>query len=75
MATITPNELLSLWTREKITIDMAIGHILQNLVDMQRAYDARNITMYNLRADVDSLIAHTGMKPNPKGNNKPPQKG
>jgi hypothetical protein len=75
MATVTPNELLRLWTREKITIDMAIGHILQNLVDMQRAYDARNLTLYHLRADVDSLIAHTGMKPDPKGKKKPPQKG
>jgi len=75
MGTITPTELLKQWELEKITVEMAIGHILQNLVKMQKTYNARNITLYNLRADVDSLIAHTQMKPNPRGKRKPPNKG
>ena len=75
MGTLTPQELLKQWRLDKMTVDMAIGHILQNLVNMQRAYDARNLTIYNLRADVDSLIAHMGLKPNPKGKKKPPKKG
>lgn len=58
-----------------MTAEMAMGHILQNLVKMQRAMDATNITLYHLRADVDSLIAHTKMKPNPRGKKKPPKKG
>ena len=62
------------WEREEITIEMAIGHILQHLVKIQTAIDAINITLYNLRATVDSLIAHTGMKSNPKGKKKPPER-
>jgi FtsZ-binding cell division protein ZapB len=41
---------------------MATGHILENLVKIQQAIDAINITLYNLRAAVDSLIANTGIK-------------
>ncbi|MCP4370729.1 MAG: hypothetical protein GY797_21840 [Deltaproteobacteria bacterium] len=70
-----PQDLLKKWEREEITVEMAIGHILQNLAKIQTAIDAINITLYNLRAMVDSLIAHTGMKPNPKGKKKPPKKG
>ena len=67
MGTTTPDELLKLWKLENITVEMAIGHILQNLVKMQRTHDTRNTKIYNLRADVDSLIIHTGMKPDAKG--------
>jgi hypothetical protein len=54
---------------------MATGHSLQNLVKIQQAIDTINLTLYNLRADVDSLIAHTGMKPHPTGKKKPPKQG
>jgi len=73
MGTIRPQELLKQWELEKIPVQMATGHILQNLVKIQQAIDAINLTLYNLRADVDSLIAHTGIKPNPKGKKKPPK--
>ena len=56
-----------------MTVEMTTGHILQNLIKIQTAIDALNITLYNLRADVDSLIAHTGT--NPKGKKKPPKTG
>ncbi|MCP4367427.1 MAG: hypothetical protein GY797_04825 [Deltaproteobacteria bacterium] len=75
MGTMPPQELLNKWKREEITTEMAIGHILQHLAKIQTAIDAINITLYNLRATVDSLIAHTGMMPNPKGKKKPPKKG
>ena len=32
MSTLTPTELLNLWKQEQMTIEMSIGHILQNLV-------------------------------------------
>ena len=35
MGTITPEELANLWRQEKLTADMAIGHITQNLVALQ----------------------------------------
>lgn len=68
MATLTPQELLTLWIREEeLTPEMAIGHILQNLVEMQHTLEAMTVTLYNLRSDLDSLIAFTGMKPEPQG--------
>lgn len=75
MSTITPGELLSMWAKEQLTLEMATGHSLQNLVKIQKTIDAINISLYNIRADVDSLIAHTGMKPNAKGKKKPPKQG
>lgn len=30
METMSPNELLKLWKLEEITVEMSIGHILQN---------------------------------------------
>ncbi len=75
MGTMHPQKLLNKWQLEEMTVEMTTGHTLQNLIKIQTAIDAINITLYNLRADVDSLIAHTGMKPNPKGKKKPPKKG
>ncbi len=75
MGAMIPIELLRLWELEKISLEMAMGHLLQNLVKQQQAIEAANISRYNLRADVDSLIAHTGMKPNPKGKKKPSKRG
>ena len=62
MGTMTPQKLLQQWTLENLTTEMATGHTLQNLVKIQRAIDAINLTLYNLRSDVDNLIVHTGMK-------------
>ena len=75
MGTISPQELLKRWQLEELTGEMAIGHLLQHLAKIQTAIDAVNITLYNLRADVDSLIAHTGMNPKAKNKKKPLQKG
>jgi len=74
MGTMPPQELMRQWRLEKISVEMATGHILQNLTKIQTAIDAINIILYNLHADVDSLIAHTGMKPNPKSKKKPLKK-
>ncbi|MBE7475033.1 MAG: hypothetical protein DPW09_00955 [Anaerolineae bacterium] len=75
MGTLHPQELLKQWELEKIPIEMATGHSLQNLVKIQQAIDTINLALYNIRADVDSLIAHTGMKPNAKGKKNPPKQG
>ena len=75
MGTLSPQDLLKEWTLEKLTVEMATGHTVQNLVKIQQVIDAIQITLRNLRADVDSLIAHTGMKPNTKGKKKPPEQG
>lgn len=67
MATVPPNELLKLWTLEKITIDMAIGYLIQNQVNQQTALESHGGSLVKLRADVDNLIAHTDMSSKAKG--------
>lgn len=74
MGTLPPSELLKKWRLKTMTVEMAVGHILQHLVKIVTALSALNITLYNLRADVDSLIAHTGMSPDPKDAKKCPRK-
>ena len=75
MGTLSPQELLKKWEHEEITVEMAIGHILRHLVKTLAVLETIKITLRKLRADVDSLMAHTGMKPNAKGKKKPPQQG
>ncbi len=74
MGTITPDELLKLWKLEKVTVEMAIGHTLQNLVKLHTAIETLDTTLYGLRGDVDGLIAHTGIKPRSTGRQKLPQR-
>jgi hypothetical protein len=73
MGTLPPQDLLKEWTLEKLTVEMATGHSLQNLVKIQQTIDAIQIILRNLRTDVDSLITHTGMKPNLIRKKKPPK--
>ena len=70
MGTMSPQELMKHWQIEKMSVEMATGHILQNLIKNQTAIDTINVSLYNLRADVDSLIVHTEMKPNLKDKKK-----
>jgi hypothetical protein len=55
MGTISPQELTQMWQRETISPEMAIGHILQNLVNLQKALDATNTTYFTLRADLEEV--------------------
>jgi hypothetical protein len=57
MATVTPKELLTAWKLEQMPLEMTMGHVVQNLVI--------------LRDEIDRLIAHTQLPPNPKGKAKP----
>jgi hypothetical protein len=75
MGTMPPQELLKKWQLEKVTVEMAIGHLIQSLVKLYKTVEKLSISIYNLRADVDSLIAHTGMSPRSIGKRKPPKKG
>ncbi|MFQ5434860.1 MAG: hypothetical protein ACE5FD_08285 [Anaerolineae bacterium] len=61
MGTVSPKELLKLWQLEKLTPEMAVGHIIQNLVHIQKAVDATNTAFFTLRADVDELVQHVGV--------------
>lgn len=41
MGTVSPDELVRLWRQEELPVEMAVGHILQNLVHLERALDAQ----------------------------------
>jgi hypothetical protein len=91
MGTYNPRQLLADWGGERITADMAIGHILQHIVQLyelqvpglkrrqpeaelsevgqlqiqvdrlQQIVDSfigLNLTVYQLRSEVDTLRAH-----------------
>jgi len=50
MATVRPEELLRLWTRESMSSDMAVGHIIQNLVLQHSTIATLQATVASLRA-------------------------
>lgn len=57
MATMPPDELLRLWSRENLTPEMAIGHLIQNLVHHQAALAAMQSALSGLRKDVEGIAA------------------
>jgi hypothetical protein len=77
VSTVTPEELLKLWKLEKVTVEMALGHIIQNLVKLHTSDENLETSLYELRGNVDDLIAHTGItprartRPRSKGKHKP----
>ncbi|MFN8489197.1 MAG: hypothetical protein U0350_16540 [Caldilineaceae bacterium] len=56
MSTQTPSELLNLWKQEQMTAEMAIGHILQNLVKQQAALEALLMTQNKLSMNMNRLM-------------------
>ena len=72
MSTMPPDELLKLWTLEKLPLEMAMGHVLQNLVKIQASLEALRTSSRKLQGNVDGLLAHTGVK---IPANKRPKKG
>jgi hypothetical protein len=68
-------DLLKKWTLEQLTVEMAIGHLLQHVKmlhdtdqeanrqrhQMTRLLTDIQVTLRSLRTDVDALIAHTGI--------------
>ncbi|MFN8494587.1 MAG: hypothetical protein U0350_43700 [Caldilineaceae bacterium] len=61
MATVTPTELFKAWKCGDTPPEMAMGHVLQNLVI--------------LRADVDRLLRHTHLPRADEGKREPPRPG
>jgi hypothetical protein len=62
MGTVSPEELLDLWKLEKMPLEMAMGHVLQNLVNLNALINTTDTAFYKLRADVDDLVVHTGVE-------------
>lgn len=51
MATLSPEELLRLWAAERLPPDMAIGHMLQNLVLQQATLTTLQSALNRLRIE------------------------
>jgi len=48
MGTKTPNELLADWKLDKMTTEQAIGHILQNLLILEKHHHELDNAIYEL---------------------------
>lgn len=57
MGTMSPDELARLWRQEQITVEMAIGHMTQNLVQLQRALDAHRQLLHESLEQHRQLLA------------------
>lgn len=66
MGSLTLLKLLNAWQREEITAEMAIGQLIQQVIKLETALTKLNLTLYHLRAEVDSLIAQAGLPPERK---------
>ena len=69
MATYSPQDLFRLWTLQKLPLEMATGHILQNLVTMQDTIDALKRDLAELRVNKSSM-ATSGSEGNSTTNRK-----
>lgn len=48
MGTNTPDKILADWKLEKITPEQAIGHMLQNIIRLEREIHELNQKLYDL---------------------------
>lgn len=70
MSTLTPPELLNLWKQEQMTVEMAMGHILQNLVKQHMALETLLTTQNKLSTEMNSLSVTTNAKSDAVGKPK-----
>jgi hypothetical protein len=54
MATVTPGELLRLWTQESITPEMAVGQLIQHLIHQQATIELLQVRLGTLQAAINS---------------------
>lgn len=64
MSTHEPDKLLQLWQRHEIDTEMAIGHILQNLVSHHQAIAGLNLSVVSLKNELENP-AQSGKQPVP----------
>jgi hypothetical protein len=76
MGTMSPNELANLWRQDAISVEMAIGHITQNLVHLQGALDAqRQVVQATLEQQRELLLTlQTSLPPAPLPHRATPRK-
>jgi hypothetical protein len=59
MGTVSRQELLRLWTLEEITPEMAIGHLIQNLVKQHKTHEALRMSLVKYRDNIKDLLEQT----------------
>lgn len=76
MGTMPAKELLKLWKTEDLTVDMAVGHILQHLVilyevndsaaisrsKLHTLVDVQSVNWANLKLEINRLLDHVGLE-------------
>lgn len=60
MGAVAPEELARLWTQDEVTVERAIGQIVQQLVTIQASLDRQAQALGQLRREVSTLIAPSG---------------
>jgi hypothetical protein len=55
---MSPKELLNLWTKEDVPVEMAIEHTLyvQNLAKLQAAVEENHLKLHQLQIMLETLI-------------------
>ncbi|MFN8496125.1 MAG: hypothetical protein U0350_51510 [Caldilineaceae bacterium] len=62
MSTYEPEQLLQLWKSEQIDSNMAIGHLMQNLVLQQEAMKKMNAVLIRCQQDIDNLLSQAKLQ-------------
>jgi hypothetical protein len=75
MATVTPGELLRLWTQESITSDMAVGQLIQHLIHQQATIEALQVRLGTLQAAISSSTTPSPHPAAPLGKQRRAKKG
>jgi hypothetical protein len=66
MSTVTPEELLKQWKLEQMPLEMAMGHVLQNLVKQQTMLNTLELALAQFRAQFGSERTLTNISPTTK---------
>lgn len=71
MGTMPPKELLTLWARDDMPVEMAIGHILQNLAKLQTNIEANHLNIRQIQSTLENLIGKDKVTQKTARSNKP----
>ncbi len=66
MGTLPPEEVLRLWAGDAMPLEMAMGHVLQNLVRLQTTLTTQHGTIRQLQAELARLIEPADHPPTPR---------
>jgi hypothetical protein len=70
MSTYHPNQLWQLWQREEIDSTMVVGYMLQNLVLQQEAITKLNISLIQVKQELDQVKQQPKLSTPPKPTSK-----